>query len=452
MPKLERCHIPAGTSYVARAKPMVVSAALGTCVGVALFDTKNRVGGVIHLLLPEPVSSESVLYPEKYATTAMPVFIQSILNEGASHDHLQAVIAGGALVGPLMPQDLSLDIGGRTAEIVQTILKKAGIPIVKSETGGFFTCRLSLNLMNFQTKIEPLFREPPPSADTPEVPSLAEITRAMDRIAPIPQVALKILRLVDEDDYGLDSIAEEVRKDQVICAKTLQLANSALFSRGRRIETLDDALILLGQDLLVQLVVSVSVKGFFHIRGQGYSLCKGGLFHHALGAAQVAAILAAKAEKTSVALAYTAGLLHDIGKVVLDQFITTVYPFFYRNLQDPTKSVMQTEAEIFGIHHAQIGFLLAQRWEFPDSLIQAIRHHHEPENEEVFFELTHILNLADLLITRFHPGLELEQMQGHHLEARLQKIGLSVDQLLQIVDALPPHVFHTSPNSLAEVA
>jgi putative nucleotidyltransferase with HDIG domain len=449
---LERCHIPAGESFVAQAKPMVVSAALGTCVGVALFDKKNRVGGVIHLLLPEPVSSGSVLYPEKYASTAMPAFIESILKQGAAGEHLQAIIAGGALVGPLMPQDLSLDIGGRTVEIVQAALKEAGITVVKSETGGFFTCRLSLNLLTFQTEIEPLIIEPSPSASAAHVPSLAEIAQAMDRIAPIPQVALKILRLVDEDDYSLETIADEVRKDQVICAKTLQLANSALFFRGRPVETLDNALLILGQELLVQLVVSAAVKGFFYIKGHGYSLCKGGLFHHALGAAQVAAILAAKAEKTSVALAYTAGLLHDIGKVVLDQFITTAYPLFYRNLQDPEKSVMLAEKEIFGITHTQIGFLLAKRWKFPASLVHAIQNHHEPEKEETYPELAHILNLADLLITRFHPGLELERMHGHHLEARLHKIGLSVDRLPHIVDALPPHIFNSSPNALAEVA
>ncbi len=451
MPILERCHIPAGASYVSQAKPLVVNAALGTCVGAALFDLENRVGGLIHLLLPEPVTSTGELYPEKYASTALPIFIRSLLSHGAVIENLQAVIAGGALVGPLMAQDLSLDIGGRTTEITQRILQKAGIPIVKSETGGFFTCRLSLNLLNFEAEIEPLFMEPASSPDRTQVPSLRQITQAMDRIVPIPQVALKILRLVDEDEYSLDAIAEEVRKDQVISAKTLQLANSALFFRGVPIETLDDALFLLGQDFLVQLVVSAAVKGFFDIKGHGYSLCKGGLFHHSLATAQMAAILAAKTEKISGALAYTAGLLHDIGKVVLDQFISATYPLFYRNLSNPEKSVLTAEQEILGITHTQIGFLLAKRWNFPASLVHAIQYHHEPERETDYSELTHILHVSDLIISRFHPGLELERMDGRHLDARLRRIGLSTDILPQMVDALPAGIFRSLSNTSQEV-
>lgn len=444
MARLDRYHVSAGTSFIAPSKPMILSASLGTCVGVALFDAQKKVGGLIHFLLPEPVSTEGALFPEKYATTGLPAFISALKAAGASTENLKAVIAGGALVGPLMPQDLSLDIGGRTAENVKRILEQEGITVVKSETGGFFTCRLNLNLMTFETEIDPICVERYVPDEIPAVPTLADITRTMDRIYPIPQVALKILRLVDDGHYNLQAIADEVRKDQVISAKTLQLCNSAMFSRGTFIETLDHALLLLGQDLLVQLVISAAVRSFFDLKGLGYSLCKGGLFHHALGTAQVAAMLAVKTGKTTVSLAYTAGLLHDIGKVVLDQYIASAFPLFYRNLTDKGQSILQSEREIFGTDHTEIGRILAEKWSFPDSLIHVIGNHHEPEREVAHAALAHVLYLADLLVTRFHPGLEIERMNGTQMVSRLEKLDLTLAQLPEIVDAIPPSVFQNA--------
>lgn len=446
---MDRYHVSAGSSVVSKSKPLVLSASLGTCVSVALFDVTNRIGGLIHLLLPEPVSTEGALCPEKYASTGLPVFIQALLHEGAAIENMQAVIAGGALVGPLMERDLSLDIGGRTAEIAKTFLTQAGIPILRSETGGFFTCRLSLNLQTFKTEIEPIAIERCKCDQKPALPSPKNIIKALDRIYPIPQIALKILRLVDDDNYDLRVIADEVKKDQVISAQTLKLCNSALFSRGRPIETLDHAVLLLGQDLLVQLVISAAVKGFFDLKGHGYSLCKGGLFYHAIGTAQMAAILAATTGKATNAAAYTAGLLHDIGKVVLDQFISSVFPMFYRNLTETDKSIIEAEREILGIDHTEVGRLLAEKWSFPASLIHVIQHHHQPEKEETYSDLAHILYLADLLITKFHPGLEIERMDEKNLDKRLQKIGLSAERLPELVDMIPPSVFlNTSETAL----
>ena len=112
-------HVAAGSYYVSRTKPLILQSFLGTCVGVALFDEEAQVGGLIHLLLPEPVSRAASIQPEKYASTGFPLFLAAICNEGASKSRLKAFIAGGALVGPLQDMDLHLDIGGRTVETVQ---------------------------------------------------------------------------------------------------------------------------------------------------------------------------------------------------------------------------------------------------------------------------------------------------------------------------------------------
>ncbi len=435
-------HVAAGSYYVSRTKPLILQSFLGTCVGVALFDEEAQIGGLIHLLLPEPVSRAGSIQPEKYASTGFPLFLAAICNEGASKSRLKAFIAGGALVGPLQDMDLHLDIGGRTVETVLQYLKAENIKVEKSETGGFFTCNMNLNMLNGQCSIDPAPVDMDSTAGEIHLSSAAEIERAMETIQPIPQVALKILRLIDNKEYEIKALAEEIRKDQVISARTIKLCNSVAFAGGNKVESLDQALVLLGLRLLVKLVISVSVNEFFSHSGLGYSLCKGGLYHHAIGTAEK---LADHTGSVEPGLAYTAGLLHDIGKVVLDQSIASAYPLFYRKLFEEKHNFSEVEKEILGIDHTQVGSKLARKWSFPESLCDIIRNHHEPENAARHLELAHVVYLADLLMSRFHSGLELERLNTQALASRMETIGLSIDKFPDIVDLIPVGVFESSP-------
>ncbi|MEE4266387.1 MAG: HDOD domain-containing protein, partial [Desulfobacteraceae bacterium] len=437
MANFEHYHVAAGSFYVSRSKPLILQSFLGTCVGVALFDEEAKVGGLIHLLLPEPVSHAGGIQAEKYASTGFPLFLEAICNEGASKNHLKAIIAGGALVGPLKDSDLQLDIGGRTVETVLGYLKAEKIKVEKSETGGFFTCSMHLNMQNGQCSIEPAPMDKDSTAGEIHLATAAEIEQAMENIQPIPQVALKILRLIDNEEYEIKALAEEIRQDQVISARTIKLCNSVAFAGHSRVESLDQALVLLGIKLLAKLVISVSVNELFSHSGLGYSLCKGGLYHHAVGTAIISEKLADYTGSVEPGLAYTAGLLHDIGKVVLDQSIAAAYPLFYRRLVEEENIFSEAEKEILGLDHTQVGNKLARRWSFPESLCDIILNHHQPEKAARYLGLAHVVYLADLLMSRFHSGLELERLNTESLAARMETIGLSIDKFTDMVDLIP---------------
>ena len=424
---------------------MFLEAYLGTCVGVALYDQESGVGGLIHLLLPEPISKTGSYQPEKYASTGFPIFLKALYDKGASKSNLKATIAGGALVGPVEDVDLNLDIGGRTAETVMNYLDEDQIQIEKSETGGFFTSCLSLDLDTWQCRIDLAGSDKLAQDGETHIPPVEEIEQFMETIQPVPQVALKILRLTNEEEYDIKALAAEIRKDQVISAKILKLCNSAMFAGTNKIESLDHALVYIGMQILVKLVISASVDHYFGRAGSGYSLCKGGLFHHAIGTAIISEKLADLTGCVNPGLAYTAGLLHDIGKVVLDQYVTSVYPLFYRKLNDEGCSSSSTEKVILGIDHTEIGSDLARRWTLPESLIDVIRHHHRPEDATRHVELAHTVYLADLLMSRFNAGLELERLDTKSLSSRLTAIGLSVEQFPEVVDLIPAGVFESSP-------
>jgi putative nucleotidyltransferase with HDIG domain len=411
-----------------------------------MVDADAGVGGLAHFLLPEPVSLQSAFQPEKYAASGMPIFLKALYAAGARRGELKATLAGGAMVGPLDDLDLQLDIGGRSAETVEGILSAEGIPIDIAETGGFFSCCIALDMLAWECRIAPCGAERMDSPQASKLPSPGEIAKAADGLQPVPQAALKIMRLIEEEDYDIRTLAAELRKDQVLSARTLQLANSVMFSARQRIDSIDQALMHLGVNLVVKFIIAAAVESFFAQAGSGYSLCKGGLYHHAVGAAVIAEKLARLTGTAKPGLAYAAGLLHDIGKVVLDQFVGGAYPLFYRQLiEEKTSDFTQVEQALFGTTHAAVGFRLAERWSFPDALAEAIRCHHEPEQGSRHRELDSVIFLANLIMSRFHAGLEIERQGTLSLAPRLAAIGLSADQLPQIVDMIPMDVFEASP-------
>jgi putative nucleotidyltransferase with HDIG domain len=435
-PKIK--YVASGQYLVAKSEPLILQAILGTCVGVAVYDTKNRVGGLLHLLLPEPVSLHMTGQPERYASTGLPLFLDALYKSGAKKDSMRVVIAGGALVGPINEQDLALDIGGKTSEIVKNILDRHHLNIEASETGGVFTCSLILDMAKWKVKIEPSYNARIHSNAALPPPDRAKVVKAIDKILPIPQVALKVLRIIHNDDYCTPAIAKEIKKDQVLSAKTLAICNSAMFGLRHRLESLEDALVLLGRNRFVQMVLSEAVKNYFNQTDFGYSLCKGGLYHHAVGTATITEKIASSHTPGSFSsMAYIAGLMHDIGKVVLDQHISCTYPYLYRLENNESMNMIEIERQAFDIDHCEVGALLAEKWGLPDIFVDTIRHHHQPDQSTSGSNLPHMVYLADIIMSQFQACLEIERVNLSQLSSALVKTGLQLAQFPSLVDLVP---------------
>ncbi len=430
--------VASGNFYVGRTSRCVAEAYLGSCVGVSLCDRKAGVGGLIHLLLSEPVSREDgELFPAKYASVGLPVFVEALEKSGASAERLVAQVAGGALVGEVSDVDLFLDIGGRTVAVVERFLHQRGIEVEQLETGGYFTCRMALDMNCWETRVEPLSSRYGESVERGVKVPVIDVEKVACGLMPIPQVALKILRMIDDQDYAFAEIADEVRCDQTISAKLINLCNSSFFGRGQRVESLERALTILGERNLVKFVVSTFVEQLYRIDTQGYSLCKGGLYRHAVGTARLAEKLASSCGHVAPDLAYTGGLLHDIGKVGLDQFVAVGSPLFYRQVLDGERSLVEVEREYLGEDHASFGYKLADLWQFPASLKEAIGYHHHPQAQVTNMKLVRLVFLADLIMSRFKVGKELERMNCDNLPQCLEQLGMDPRRLNEMVASLP---------------
>jgi putative nucleotidyltransferase with HDIG domain len=435
---LRRVIVPSGHDFIGKMQGAVLQADLGTCVGVAVWDQHAGVGGLIHLLLPEPPSDGDPWQPGIYAKTGLPLFIERLCKEGASKANLEASYAGGALMGQVSRVDLNLDIGGRTADIVESVLSKDKIRIRKSEIGGYFSCRLSLNLQTWETEIEPLGL-PTVSADAAvsKKVNIIETADAMKQLRPIPQIALKVLRMLSDQTYRHDEVVKEIMQDQVMSAKIIGFCNSAFFGIKTQVDSIERALFIVGEKWLLQLILTAAIEEFLSQTDEGYSLCKGGLFRHACGTAAVAKSLALFTGKVPPDLAYTAGLLHDIGKAVLDQFMHAKRPLFYRYVEAGKVDLIEAEKDFFGATHPEAGKQLAVSWSIPATLVDVIAHHHHPEQAAVEPDLTLLVYFADLIMSRFMVGQEIEKLSVDALRSRLSGIGISPEQLPLLIARLP---------------
>ncbi len=429
-------YVGTGSSSVRGPQDVILVALLASCVGVVLFDRSAGVGGLFHVPLPEPIGSGNPWQPESYASTGLPLFIDTLCKTGAKKENLEAFVAGGALLGNALDQNLDLDLGGQTADVVMDILDRESIRIRQSETGGLYNMRLSLDLNTWECTIKPFIQYPAGIRGPVENPTAEAINQAIGRVQPIPQVAIKIVRMIGNDRYSLQDVAAEVRQDQIIAAKVLKLSNSALVGWAGRIDSVDQALMVLGERMLLLLVMSSFMEVLFAESGHGYSLCKGSLYHHTVGTALVAEKLARITGMATPAVAYTAGLLHDIGKVVLDHFVARNMPLFYRRTQEDMVDLEQAELEILGIGHTEVGGRLARLWSIPQNLTEAILCHHQPEKAIIDPELTHIVYLADLILSQFWVSGALERQNTGSLPACLKRLGISSSQMSTIIDSI----------------
>lgn len=442
---MQEIYVNPGSFQVDGKKNVLLKAILGTGVGIALHDARASIGGLLSVILPEPPDILSTSTPLHYAATGLPLLIAEMLERGASRERLEAGIAGGALICSEKGKERCSDIGERTAELVKVLLLREGISINSSETGGLFSSVLTLNLKTFTASLAPITTKPSFPETTLPMPGQGAIEEAIEHLKPIPQVALKVLRMLDEE-YDLTAISRELLQDQVMTAKILQLCNSAMYAGTViKLDSLDSALLRLGEELFIKTLISASLGSFYNQIDSSYSLCKGGLYQHAVGTALIAEKLASITGKASPAAAYTAGLLHDIGMVVLDQYMAPQCGLFYRELQQEKKNMLEMEETYLTYNHCEAGRELAGRWDLHPALASTIGCHHTPEKGEGNEILPFIVYLADLLMNRFNGGLTMERVDAEKLELRMGRLDLTVSQLPEIIDSIPIDAFGSTP-------
>jgi putative nucleotidyltransferase with HDIG domain len=256
-----------------------------------------------------------------------------------------------------------------------------------------------------------------------------DIVRSISKLKPMPANVSQILRDINEPNVSIESLVGKIRLDQVLTAQVLQISNSASLGFSRTFSTLNEAIMQIGLLRLKSILMTSTATGMMRGRLTGYRYGAGELWQHSLTVGVASEWLAQALGYPNPEQAYVAGLLHDIGKLLLDQAMLSNYDKIADYVQKYQMPLWQVEEKLIGIDHAKVGGLIAEHWNFPVILVDAIRFHHVPSFARVNQSLPAIVNLANsfsadyqitnsaLLSFELHPeSLNILKISPHHME------------------------------------
>jgi HD-like signal output (HDOD) protein/CheY-like chemotaxis protein len=259
-----------------------------------------------------------------------------------------------------------------------------------------------------EKELKEIIRNALPESDTLEEESqgLRQIINEMDALPPLPHVYTELRRVIgDAETSSAEAVAEVIMQDPVIAAKILQVANSSFFGQSRKVETINRAIVLLGLEMVGNLVLSASVFQTFateEIEGFGHD----DFWRHSIGCSLGARVVLSRSnpnrerlEKISLA-----SILHDLGKFVFAQAMRDRYTEVVKKTRETGFLIAEIEREMLGTDHAAVGGYLADWWNLPTLVVDAIRWHHEPDGGRDDPQFISAIHLADVLAHRLQIG------------------------------------------------
>jgi len=278
---------------------------------------------------------------------------------------------------------------------------------------------------------------------------LKDIVEQIDQLEPVPPIAAQILALTEDPDSSLAEISDLILNDPALTANLLKTCNSAFFSLPRQVESVRDAISLMGLDQIVEIVLFNGLSASFKKEMVGYGLGERELWRHAVSSAHVAGILADRfGASQNKHLIYTAALVKDIGKLILGRFVAFSYEQINILVQSQGQSFNDAEHEIIGMNHEELGALVGKKWNFSDKMIYIIRHHHlsdESARQDLETALVYLADIicmmmgictgADGLSYRFYGDVLNEMnMSEHDLQAIIAEAGKNQQQVEMLLN------------------
>jgi putative nucleotidyltransferase with HDIG domain len=221
------------------------------------------------------------------------------------------------------------------------------------------------------------------------------IIRTVENLRPMPTSITRALRAIEDSSATSTEISEIIGLDQALSASILQSANSVAMGFSTDCSKLSEAVMRLGFKRLKGLILGIAAVGPFNQSLKGYRFGAGELWNHSIATAVSAEWIARELRYPDPEEAYTAGLLHDMGKLFLDQFVFSDYTRIVDLMLKYKLTLYMAEEQLLGIDHAKVGGLIAEKWNFPVVLVDAIRYHHTPSFARSNQRLPAIVNVAN---------------------------------------------------------
>jgi len=223
-------------------------------------------------------------------------------------------------------------------------------------------------------------------------------------IPSVPHVALKVIKLIENPNTRLDDIQKAIMADQALTSRVLKIANSAFYGLRHNVETVSEAVAIIGFNTLKSIVLAAATREVY----KRFGIIEQKLWEHSLGVSIAASVIARRTGRVKTEEAAIAGLLHDVGKVLMDNSQPERFSLLMERVYSDRITFSSIEREYFGFGHAEAGCILAEKWGFPLLLCDVIRDHHNCElnsGEDPYRDdLCRVISFADTICVRLGVG------------------------------------------------
>jgi HD-like signal output (HDOD) protein len=270
-----------------------------------------------------------------------------------------------------------------------------------------------------------------------------KILSSIKDLPPMPQVAQKAREIVSDPDSDFKDLAKVIETDPAIVSKILKISNSAYYGSVGMVASVQQAAVLLGVKTLQELLTIACAAGLLSGELEGYDLEAGEMWKHSLAVAAASRIIALKDHPALAEDAFSAGLIHDAGKLILSPYVNERKDVFLMLMEPEDVSFLSAECKILGFDHAEIASDVCEKWQIPKHISTAIRYHHYPESSNGN-GLAYILHVADAVAMQSGIGGGVDGMLYSIDAASLDFLNIDVGYAEGIMEQVVDYVEKTT--------
>lgn len=267
---------------------------------------------------------------------------------------------------------------------------------------------------------------------------LDQYIQRVTHLPPAPRVLPQLLMMLSQPNIDSSRVVNLITYDPGLTASVLQVCNSAFFASAVQITDIEEAVNRLGFQQVYRLVAAISGGRALTPGQKGYGMDDGELWKHSVTTA-VASQLIARDHGVDENLAFTTGLLHDIGKIILADALKHIYTKLMQEVEQNQQSMLETEKKLLGVQHAEVGGRLLHKWKFPPALVSAVWFHHQPKAADPHQKLAATVYLGNLVAYFIGNGFGHQAFALRGRAEALDILGLRGDDLPRIMISTYEH-------------
>ncbi len=263
--------------------------------------------------------------------------------------------------------------------------------------------------------------------------TLIKLVNKVKEMPPLPQSIIKILEITKKDDSSAQDLSKIFERDPTLAVNILKLANSPIYGFASRISTISHAIVCLGLETVKSIALTSSTHDMLNKEIPAYGLEEGMLWQHSIASGTCAKIIAQRIGYKDCEEAYIAGLLIDIGKIILSSFAEDQFNQVMEKSEKDKIPFNKAEQDVLGFGHPQVGGRIIKKWNLPSSLVEAVQYHHQPDKTETHKTLTYIVHLADAISCMLGVGLGNDGLMYEIEKNTLDVLGISKEDVESIM-------------------